>query len=121
MLFSKNHIWVTVSGETARLGISDYAQSELGAIVFLKLPDIGDEIIIGGHFGDVESLKTVSDLISPIRGKVVSTNENLTDAPNAINSLPYDSWFIEVKITDISASLMDNSAYIEYLKTMSYN
>jgi glycine cleavage system H protein len=116
--FSKNHIWITVDGPTARLGVSDYAQSQLGGIVFLNLPDIGETLSVGERFGDIESVKTVSDLISPIDGVVTAVNDDLVDAPDAINSAPYESWFVEATITSTPNNLMEEVAYSNYLKTL---
>lgn len=111
-LFSKSHIWVLQIGATVRLGVSDHAQKKLGNIMFLNLPDAGEEVLIGQRFGDIESIKTVSDLISPVDGKVIAVNEELIDEPESINEAPYESWFIEVKVRSLEEGLMDENAYL---------
>lgn len=111
-LFSKSHIWVLQIGDTVRLGVSDHAQKKLGNIMFLNLPDAGEEVLIGQRFGDIESIKTVSDLISPVDGKVIAVNEELIDEPESINEAPYESWFIEVKVRSLEEGLMDENAYL---------
>lgn len=110
-LFSDNHVWILISGENATIGITDHAQEKLGNIMFLNLPDVGESIVSGQRFGDIESIKTVSDLISPVSGEVIRVNEDLVDEPETINEAPYDSWFIEVKVAEISDDLMDEAAY----------
>jgi len=113
-LFSKNHVWVVQTEGTAWLGVSDHAQKELGNIMFLNLPDIGEELLTGQRFGDIESIKTVSDLISPVDGKVIAVNEELVDAPENINEIPYESWFIEVRVTSVAEDLMDEDTYLSW-------
>ncbi len=114
ILFSKDHVWLRDDGEIVSLGISDYAQEKLGNVMFLNLPEIGDTVSKGAKFGDVESIKTVSDLISPVTGEVIDVNESLIDEPGAINESPYDSWFIRVKKTDVTDSLLQEKEYEEY-------
>lgn len=111
-LFSKNHVWVEKKDNTARIGISDYAQKKLGNIMFLNLPDVGDILKINQCFGDIESIKTVSDLLSPIDGEVVCVNESLVDEPDMINENPYECWFVEVKVNELSSELMDEERYL---------
>ena len=111
-LFSKNHIWMLQIEDTVKLGVSDHAQKKLGNVMFLNLPDVGDEVLIGQRFGDIESIKTVSDLISPVDGEVVAVNEELIDEPERINEAPYKSWFIEVKVSSIEDGLMDENTYL---------
>lgn len=113
-LFSKEHIWVLQEGNTAALGITDYAQEKLGDIMFLNLPDEGEALETGKRFGDIESIKTVSDLVSPVAGKVLHVNEALVDEPERINEDPYDSWLIRVGIESIQPDLMDEEAYLSY-------
>lgn len=101
--YTKEHVWVKVKGDTALVGITDFAQSELGDIVYVDLPKVGDEITEGEPFGSVESVKTVSELYAPINGKVVAVNETLSDSPEEINDSPYeDGWMIEVEIANPS-------------------
>ena len=99
--YAKTHEWVSfVSDTTARIGISDFAQHELGDLVFINLPEAGDAITAGDAFGDVESVKAVSDILSPVTGVISAVNQDVLDHPESINESPYDSWFIEV--TDIT-------------------
>lgn len=118
LLYSKDHIWVEQDGEMFRLGISDYAQDSLGVILFLNLPDEGDKLRIGECFGDIESVKTVSDLISPVTGKVVRVNEPLLDEPSEINERPYECWFLEVEADGQAEDLMDEDAYQQYRESL---
>ena len=111
-LFSKDHIWILADEGTATIGITDYAQEKLGSIMFLNLPEAGESIGTGQRFGDVESIKTVSDLISPVDGEVLKVNEDLVDEPDAINEAPYESWFMEVQVTALSDDLMDEETYL---------
>lgn len=109
--YSRSHEWIRKEGEIAVIGISDFAQSALGDVVFVNLPEAGDEVAYGEPFGDIESVKAVSDLISPVTGVVREINEELLDAPELINQDPYDAWII--KVGDISAEdeLLDAEAY----------
>lgn len=111
-LFSKKHIWVLKNADTVTMGITDFAQEKLGNIMFLNLPDVGERLKTGQHFGDIESIKTVSDLISPVDGEVVKINEELVDEPDIINEEPYTSWLVEVKVTSLSDELMDEETYL---------
>lgn len=115
LLYSEDHEWVKVDGDVAIVGITDYAQSELGDLVFVNLPEEGDEVEIGEAFADVESVKAVSDVLAPVDGTVAEINEEILDAPEKINEAPYEAWF--VKISDFSGedSLMDAAAYKAYL------
>jgi len=112
--YSTEHEWVRVEGNHARVGITDYAQSELGDVVYVDLPEVGTEVQKGSVFGSVESVKAVSDLYAPVSGRVVEVNESLKDAPERINSSPYgDGWMIVVEMRDPSeiAELLDADAY----------
>lgn len=102
VLFSKSHEWIQFIDETtARLGITDYAQDSLGDLVYISLPEEEDNVAIDEAFADVESVKAVSEVFSPVNGIVSKVNEELLDAPELINQAPYDAWFIEVSdITD---------------------
>ncbi|MBO2531633.1 glycine cleavage system H protein [Planifilum fulgidum] len=102
--YSEEHEWLKVEGEgRARIGITDFAQSELGDIVFVELPEVGDEVTAGEPFGSVESVKTVSELYAPVSGKVVEVNEALADSPENVNTSPYgDGWMIVVEMSDPS-------------------
>lgn len=112
--YSKEHEWVKVEGNTAIIGITDFAQSELGDIVFVELTEVEDELTEGETFGSVESVKTVSELYSPVSGKVVAVNENLEDAPEAVNESPYEeAWMVKVELKDESEldALLDAAGY----------
>ncbi|HGZ8462600.1 TPA: glycine cleavage system protein GcvH [Staphylococcus aureus] len=101
--YSKEHEWVKVEGNVATIGITEYAQSELGDIVFVELPETDDKINEGDTFGSVESVKTVSELYAPISGKVVEVNEELEDSPEFVNESPYEkAWMVKVEISDES-------------------
>ncbi len=114
--YSKDHEWVKTEGETAIIGISDFAQDALGDIVFVNLPEAGDEVVAGEVFGDLESVKAVSDMLSPVSGTVAAVNEELADTPEILNSDPYGAWIIKVEgITD-TEDLMDADAYAEFCK-----
>ncbi|BCV22352.1 glycine cleavage system protein GcvH [Moorella sp. Hama-1] len=117
--YSKDHEWVEMDGNRARIGITDYAQESLGDIVFVELPQVGDELSAGDSFGVVESVKSASDVYAPVGGKVVAVNEALLDAPQDINTDPYGKgWMIELELTDPGEveSLMDAGAYQQLVK-----
>ena len=109
--YSKTHEWVDVVSGVATVGISDFAQDALGDVVFVNLPTIGDEVVAGESFGDVESVKAVSDLICPVSGIVCAVNEELDDAPENLNKDPYGSWIIKVKDITGEEELLDAAAY----------
>lgn len=101
LLYSKTHEWVKEENDVAVIGISDFAQDALGDLVFINLPEVGDEVVAGEAFGDVESVKAVSDLVCPVSGTVCAINEELLDSPEMLNEEPYDAWIIKVEeITD---------------------
>ena len=117
--YSQSHEWVKADGDTARIGITDYAQDQLGDIVFVELPDVGESFEKGAEFGTVESVKAVSELYLPVSGEIAAINESLEDAPELINNTPFsDGWMIEVKLDDSSQldALMDKDAYLSTLK-----
>lgn len=114
LLFSKDHIWVRENFGTVKIGLSDFAQKSMRAVVFINLPEEGDVVTVGEAFGDVESLKTVSDLISPVDGVVSAVNADIVDSPELINEHPYESWLIEVKAEKLSDELMDEADYITF-------
>ena len=109
--YSKDHEWVKFEGDTAIIGISDFAQDALGDVVFVNLPGEGDEATAGEAFGDVESVKAVSDLVSPVSGTIVAVNEELADAPEMLNSDPYGAWIIKVEGVTAQEELLDAAAY----------
>lgn len=103
LLYSKEHEWIKVEGNKAIIGITDFAQSELGDIVFVELPEVGDTIQAGEPFGSVESVKTVSELYAPVTGKVLAINTELEDSPEEVNDEPYEAgWMIEVELANES-------------------
>ena len=114
LLFNSDHDWVRIEGDTGTCGITDYAQGELGDIVFLELPEIGDFVAQGESYGIIEAVKTVSDLIAPVSGEVVDVNIQLTDDAALVNDEPYgEGWMIQVRLSDPSEIevLMDAHAY----------
>lgn len=113
--YSEDHEWVLVDGDVALVGITDYAQSELGDLVFVNLPEEGDDIAVGDAFADVESVKAVSDVLSPVSGTVAAINEDLLDAPESINESPYEAWFVKVENFDGLDDLMNAVDYEAYI------
>lgn len=117
--YSKEHEWAKVEGDKVRVGISDFAQSELGDIVFVELPEVGTELTVNESFGSVESVKTVSELYAPISGKVVEVNSELEDSPELVNESPYEKgWMIVIEPSDISEvdNLLTAEQYEEMIK-----
>ncbi|AWI07077.1 glycine cleavage system protein GcvH [Clostridium drakei] len=100
LYYSKEHTWVKVDGDTALIGISDFAQDQLGEILFVEMPEVGDEITQDKAFGVVESSKKASDLIAPLSGEVLEVNEKLDDEPEYVNENAYDAWIAKIKISD---------------------
>lgn len=116
--YSKEHEWVRVEGNTGTIGITDFAQKELGDIVYVDINTIGDTVAKNEVFGTVEAVKTVSDLFMPVGGKVVEQNASLNDAPESVNKDPYQSgWMVKIEFTDASEleSLMDAEAYKKHV------
>lgn len=95
--YTEDHEWALVTGNTVRVGVSDFAQDQLGDIVFVEMPEVGDSFDKGDEFGTLESVKAVSELYSPVSGEVVAVNEELEDKPELINQDPYGTWIIEIK------------------------
>ncbi len=114
--YSEDHEWVKVEGNVAVIGISDFAQKELGDITYADLPEVDDEVTAGEEFGALESVKASSELLSPVSGKVVEVNSDLEDAPEKINEDAYEAWIIKVELSDPAQvnSLMDAEAYKAY-------
>lgn len=117
-LFSKSHEWVKIEDSKAQIGLSDYAQQELGDIVYVNLPELGSDVECGKAFTDIESVKAVSEVLSPVCGKVVAVNEELADAPEKINEAPDDAWIVEVEMTGREDGLMNAEQYAEFIKTL---
>lgn len=113
LYYTDSHEYVKVEGNIGYVGITDYAQTQLGNIVYVDMPDVDDEITAGEEFGAVESVKAASDLISPVSGKVVEINETLEDNPEQVNKDPYTNWIMKIKLSDVSElrRLMDAEAY----------
>lgn len=109
--YSKSHEWLKTEDGVAVIGISDFAQDALGDVVFINLPAVGDAVTAGESFGDVESVKAVSDLISPVTGVVCAVNEELEDSPENLNSDPYGAWIIKVEEVTETEELLDAAAY----------
>ena len=113
--YTRSHEWVRfLDGEKVQVGISDFAQDALGDIVFINLPEVGDEAVAGDPLCDFESVKAVEYILCPVSGKIVAVNEALADAPEQINSDPYGSWIAEVAEVSEYADLMDAAEYEEY-------
>lgn len=111
--YSESHEWVKVEGNIAVVGVSDFAQKEMGDITYVDMPDVDDEVTAGEEFGALESVKASSELISPVSGKVVEVNEELEDAPEKVNEDAYAAWIIKVEMSDASEldALMDAAGY----------
>ena len=116
--YSKEHEWIKVDGNIATLGITDYAQQELGDVVFVEVPKVGTAVMAGKSFGTVESVKAVSEIFSPITGEITETNSTLSATPEKINSDPHgEAWLVKIKLSDPKevSSLMDAAAYQAYI------
>lgn len=116
--YTKDHEWVRASGAEARVGITDYAQRQLGDVVYLELPDVGRRFKKGDVFGTIESVKAVSELYCPVSGEVAEVNTALTEKPEKVNTDPHGSWMIAVRIADPSeaSDLMDAAQYEQLTK-----
>ena len=114
--FSKSHEWVKEEGNNVvKIGLSDFAQSELGDIVYVNLPEVGAKVEMGTAMTDVESVKAVSEVFSPVTGVITAVNEELTDSPELINNAPYDAWIAEVEVSE-TEELMTEEQYAEFCK-----
>ena len=121
LFYTQTHEWVGKTGNIARIGVDDYAQSALGDIVYVELPSVGGSVNAGAAFGSLESTKAVSDLNSPVTGTVVAVNETLSDSPELVNISPYeDGWIIKVEMADPKELdvLMKSDAYLAFVKTL---
>lgn len=119
--YSKDHEWVLVDGDTASIGITDYAQHSLGDVVYIDMPRVGDKFSAHEAFGSVESVKAVSEVFTPIAGEVTAVNDGLNDTPEKVNSDPYgDAWFIKVKMDNPleADGMLSSEEYDEYLSTV---
>ena len=116
--YTNDHEWLRVEGDIVTLGISDFAQSELGDIVFIEFPEVGSAVEKGEAFGTIEAVKTVADIVSPMSGEVAEINEGLEDAPESVNEDPYgEGWIIKIKLTNKTEldALMDADAYKKFV------
>ena len=115
--YSESHEWVKVEGNVAVIGVSDYAQKEMGDITYVDMPDVDDEVAAGEEFGALESVKASSDLFSPVSGTVVAVNEELEDAPEKVNEDAFANWIIKVEMSDAAEldALMDAAAYKAFI------
>jgi glycine cleavage system H protein len=111
--YTKDHEWIRITGDTAEIGITDYAQQQLGDVVYLDLPEVGKAITQGESFGSIESVKAVSELFAPMSGEVVAVNDHLRNHPEAVNGQPHESWMIRVKLAGGAdgVALMDAAEY----------
>jgi glycine cleavage system H protein len=111
--YTKDHEWIRVSGDTAEIGITDYAQQQLGDVVYVELPDVGRQLTAGESFGSIESVKAVSELFAPMSGQVIEVNPALKEHPESVNSQPHQSWMVKIKLSDPQAigSLLDSGGY----------
>ena len=112
LLYTKTHEWVErLDGDTVRIGLTDFAQNAMGDLVFVNLPEAGEPAAAGEALGDVESVKAVSDVVSPVSGEIRAVNEELLDAPQLINTAPYDAWLVEITAVTDEEDLLDAEAY----------
>ena len=109
--YTKDHEWLKMEGDVAVVGITDFAQNALGDVVFINLPQEGDAVTAGESFGDIESVKAVSDVMSPVSGTIIAVNNDLEDAPENLNSDPYGSWIIKIEGISDTEDLMEAAAY----------
>ena len=111
--YTKDHEWILLSGEIAEIGITDFAQEQLGDVVFVELPEPGRKVTAGESFGSIESVKAVSELFAPASGEVIEVNPSLKDHPEAVNATPHETWMVKVRVSDPQAigSLLDSAQY----------
>ncbi len=114
--YSKSHEWINVEGNKAKIGLTDYAQKELGDLVYVNLPEVGSEVKCGEAFTDVESVKAVSEVLSPCCGTVVAVNDELENAPEKINEDAMNAWIVEVEVKGLADDLMTEEEYAAFIK-----
>jgi len=116
--YTKDHEWLRVSGNEAEVGITDYAQQQLGDVVFVELPDVGRKVTAGESFGSIESVKAVSELFAPASGEIADVNPALKDHPELVNSRPHETWMVKIRLSDPAAagSLLDSAQYEQLVK-----
>ena len=118
LLFTKDHEWARVENNIVTIGITDFAQSELGDIIFVEFPEIGDMVDVGSSAGTIEAVKTVTDIFSPVKGKIIEINNGIDNSPEVMNTDPYgDGWLMKIELTDedCSSELMSPSEYESFL------
>jgi glycine cleavage system H protein len=117
--YTKDHEWIRIAGDVAEIGITDYAQQQLGDVVYVELPEVGRQIAEGDSFGSIESVKAVSELFAPMGGQVIEVNPALKDHPESVNSRPHESWMVKIKLADPGAtgSLLDSAGYERLVMT----
>jgi glycine cleavage system H protein len=117
--YTRDHEWVRVSGAQGRVGITDYAQKQLGDVVYIELPDVGRTVSQGEALGTIESVKAVSEIFAPVSGEVVEVNAALKDSPETVNSDPHGAWMVAIRLADPAetAALLDNTQYADLVKT----
>ena len=111
--YTKEHEWIRIDGNTGTVGITDFAQQQLGDVVYVELPEVGAQFTAGQPFGTIESVKAVSELFAPVSGEVTEVNTDLKNHPESVNTKPYDTWMIKMKLSNAgeAASLLDSSSY----------
>jgi glycine cleavage system H protein len=109
--YTKDHEWVRIAGDTADVGITDYAQQQLGDVVYVELPEVGRTVQAGHSFGSIESVKAVSELFAPVSGEVLEVNQALRDRPEVVNTSPHETWMIRMRLTGPPAELLDSAQY----------
>jgi glycine cleavage system H protein len=116
--YTKDHEWVRLEGDTAEIGVTDYAQAQLGDVVFVELPAVGTALTAGDPFGNIESVKAVSELFAPVSGEVVAVNTALSDAPEEVNGAPHTTWMVRIKVSDAAqaGALLDAATYESLIK-----
>ena len=116
--YTKEHEWIRVDGNTGAIGITDFAQQQLGDVVYVVLPEVGSTITAGNVFGTIESVKAVSELFAPVTGEVVEINTSLKDRPDHVNSKPHETWMVKVKLASTGelSSLMNAAAYEQLIQ-----
>ncbi len=115
VLYTEDHEWIRVEGDTVYIGITDYAQESLGDIVFVEVPDIDTEVAVEEEIANIESVKTAAPLYTPVAGTVIDVNDELEDAPELLNTDPYETFIVALKVEDLPDSLMDADAYKAFI------
>lgn len=118
LLYAKSHEWCLIEGDVATVGITQFAQEQLGDLTFVELPDVGDTFEAGNEMGSVESVKAASEIYAPVSGEIIEVNEELEDAPEKVNEEPYgDGWMVKIKFKGEPEGLMDAGGYAESIET----